>query len=101
MLVGHQHSYERSCAAYEGRCVPDGKSGTVHIVAGSAGALKEMGGFSPKFGSFSLRHLDDYGYLRVDANRSRLHVEWVRTNGRDGAKPGQVWDEVTLFPWEG
>ena len=61
MLVGHQHSYERSCAAYQGQCVDDGRSGTVHIVAGSAGASIEKGGFSPKYGNISLRHLDDYG----------------------------------------
>ena len=37
MLVGHQHSYERSCAAYRGECVKDGVSGTTHLVVGSAG----------------------------------------------------------------
>ena len=41
MLVGHQHSYERSCAAFGGACVADGKSGTVHVVAGTAGATHE------------------------------------------------------------
>jgi hypothetical protein len=101
MLVGHQHSYERSCAAYRGACVADGKSGTVHIVAGSAGANAERGGFSPRYGNFSLRHVNDYGYLRLDANRSRLLVQWVRTNGGDGVKPGEVWDSVTLLPWVG
>ena len=86
--------------AGKGACVADGKSGTVHIVAGSAGANAERGGFSPEYGNFSMRHLNDYGYLRIDANRSRMHVQFVRTNAHDGAKAGQVWDEVTLAPWE-
>lgn len=96
MLTGHQHSYERSCAARAGECVPDGRSGTVHIVAGSAGAHVERGGFSPRLGNFSVAHLNDYGHLRVDANRSRMRVEFVRTNGLPA---GQVWDAVEVLPW--
>ena len=61
MLVGHQHSYERSCAAYGGRCVPPGQHGTVHLVVGSAGATLERGGFSPALGNFSMAHVDAWG----------------------------------------
>mmetsp|Transcript_14424 Transcript_14424/g.17316 ORF Transcript_14424/g.17316 Transcript_14424/m.17316 type:complete len:180 (+) Transcript_14424:37-576(+) len=104
MLVGHQHSYERSCPAYKGECVDDGVSGTTHIVAGSAGASAEKGGFSPSLGNFSVAHVNDYGYLRLSANSSMLHVEFVRTNSYEnesGEKqpPGSVWDSVTLMPW--
>ena len=99
MLVGHQHSYERSCPVYNGTCVPDNVRGTTHMVVGSAGATHEKGGFSPKFGNFSIKHLDDYGYIRVDANRTRLHVEFVRTNKHDDIPAGQVWDSVDILPW--
>jgi len=99
MLVGHQHSYERSCAAFDGACVPPGEQGTVHLVVGSAGASLERGGFSPALGHFSLKHVNDWGYLRLDANASRLRLEWVRTDAHDGAGPGQVWDSVELLPW--
>lgn len=73
--------------------------GTVHIVAGSAGATAERGNFSTALGNFSIRHLDDYGYLRVDANRTRMLVQFVRTNKYDGGEAGTVWDEVELLPW--
>lgn len=49
MLVGHQHSYERSCAVFNKTCVPSGQA-PVHIVVGSAGAGLETGGFSPLVG---------------------------------------------------
>jgi len=43
--------------------------------------------------------VDDYGYLRLDANRTRLLVQFVRTNAHDGVPAGQVWDSVELLPW--
>ena len=67
MMVGHQHSYERSCPVFNSSCVPAGASGTVHIVAGSAGATAERGGFSSALGNWSVAHVNDYGYLRIDA----------------------------------
>ena len=120
VLVGHQHSYERSCAAYGGECVGDGAHGTVHLTVGSAGASLEKGPFDPHLGNFSLRHVNDWGYVRLDANASRLKVQFVRTRawqdgegggdveaavvGSSGAvgkrmPPGSVWDEVEILPW--
>ena len=99
MLVGHQHSYERSCPAMNGTCAPDGRSGTTHLVVGSAGATHEKGAFSPALGNFSVKHVDDYGYVRVDANRTRMRIEFVRTNKHDGVAAGQVWDSVDVLPW--
>ena len=99
MLVGHQHSYERSCPVSNGTCVEDGASGTTHLCVGSAGANKEKGGFSPKFGNYSVKHLDDYGYIRVDSNSTRMFVEFVRTNKHDNVPAGEVWDSVEILPW--
>eukprot|EP00729_Bicosta_minor_P004824 gene4824-10080_t len=99
MLVGHQHSYERSCPVYNGTCAKDGMSGTTHMVVGSAGATHERGNFSNKLGNWSLKHVDDYGFIRVDANRSRLQVDFVRTNGQGNISHGQVWDSVNVLPW--
>eukprot|EP01044_Picomonas_judraskeda_P004619 COSAG03_NODE_411_length_8142_cov_5.225289_3_plen_219_part_00 len=42
VLVGHQHSFERSCAVYEGRC---SEEGTVHVTVGTGGAGVERCGF--------------------------------------------------------
>ena len=114
------HSHERSCAAYGGECVGHGAHGTVHLTVGSAGASLEKGPFDPHLGNFSLRHVNDWGYVRLDANASRLKVQFVRTRawqdgegggdveaavvGSSGAvgkrmPPGSVWDEVEILPW--
>ena len=104
MLVGHQHSYERSCAVRGRKCLPPGEHGTVHMVVGSAGASLEKGDFNSSLGEFSLKHVNAWGYARLDANASRLRVEFVRTNrhketsGKE-VPPGQVWDAVELLPW--
>jgi len=104
MLVGHQHSYERSCTARAGACVPPGEQGTVHMVVGSAGASLERGEFNSSLGHFSVKHVNAWGYARLDANASRLKVEFVRTNAhKDDAgrevPAGRVWDSVELLPW--
>ena len=45
VLVGHQHSFERSCPVFDGTCVEHG-SGTVHVTVGTAGAGVEKCGAS-------------------------------------------------------
>ncbi|RHY40489.1 hypothetical protein DYB30_008486 [Aphanomyces astaci] len=88
--VGHQHSYERSCPVFNGMCVDEG---TVHIVAGSAGAELETSGFSPSLGKWSVAHVNAWGYLRAEVSKDKLHVAFVRNDN------GNVYDEVTLTPW--
>ena len=67
-------------------------------------ALMSGGGFNASLGEFSLKHVNAWGYARLDANASRLRVEFVRTNrhkdpsGKE-VPPGQVWDSVELLPW--
>ncbi|KAJ0403914.1 hypothetical protein P43SY_009407 [Pythium insidiosum] len=92
VLVGHQHSYERSCAVRGGKCTSDG-IGPVHIVVGSAGAGLETRGFSRDLGEWSVSHVNDWGYLRVDATEHEMHLEFVLNRN------GVVYDEVTLTPW--
>lgn len=92
MLVGHQHSYERSCAVRNGKCTRDGV-GPVHIIVGSAGAGLEAEGFSDKIGEWSVSHLNDWGYLRIASIETEMNVQFVLN--RNGA----VYDEVTLLPW--
>ena len=74
MLVGHQHSYERSCPAVNGSCAADGVSGTTHLVVGSAGANHEKGAFSPQLGNFSVKHVDDYGFIRLNVTRDSMKI---------------------------
>uniref|UniRef100_M4B968 Purple acid phosphatase n=1 Tax=Hyaloperonospora arabidopsidis (strain Emoy2) TaxID=559515 RepID=M4B968_HYAAE len=93
MLVGHQHSYERSCAVRNGKCTKDGQ-GPVHIVIGSAGAGLEQQGFSNKLGDWSVSHVNDWGYLRVDSTEESMRVQFVLNRN------GVVYDEVKLTPWK-
>lgn len=93
MLVGHQHSYERSCAVKNGKCTPDGV-GPVHIIVGSAGAGLETQGFSSDIGEWSVSHVNDWGYLRIASTESEMHIQFVLN--RNGA----VYDQVTLKLWK-
>ncbi|CAI5738639.1 unnamed protein product [Hyaloperonospora brassicae] len=93
MLVGHQHSYERSCAVRDGKCTEDGQ-GPVHFVIGSAGAGLEKQGFSNKLGEWSVSHVNDWGYLRIDSTEESMRVQFVLNRN------GVVYDEVTLAPWK-
>jgi hypothetical protein len=95
VLVGHQHSFERSCAVYDGVCVASGGGGTVHATVGTAGAGIEKCGFDPtdQHGNFSAARANKWGYARVAATEDSLTLEFV-TN-EDGA----VWDTSTLRPW--
>ena len=47
-----------------------------------------------------MKHLDDFGYIRLDANVNRINVEFVRTNPHDGERGGLVWDAFTVAPWK-
>jgi hypothetical protein len=101
VMVGHQHSYERTCRVRNGTCVgTDGRGsgggggvgalhGIVHITAGSAGAGVEKCGFA-RGASFSLVHSNQWGYLRGRATRQNFSIEFVSD------ALGTAWDEVVL-----
>ena len=109
VMVGHQHSYERSCAVRNGTCIDAASAegailpsrgavdheqphGVVHITAGSAGAGVEHCGFDTTgaHGNFSRVQSNQWGYLRGRATRSRFTVEFVSD------ALGTVWDQVAL-----
>jgi hypothetical protein len=77
---------------YKRECVPSGQA-TVHIIVGTAGAGLETGGFSNKLGNWSVSQLEDWGYNRIQATPTSMHVEFVRNSD------GFVFDEVDLTPW--
>ena len=47
-----------------------------------------------------MKHVDDYGYIRLDANNSQIFVEFVRTNKHGSVGAGEVWDSVVIPRWE-
>ena len=63
MLVGHQHSYERSCPAVNGSCAADGVSGTTHLVSAPRVQITRRVRFRRSLKLFS-SHVDDYGFIR-------------------------------------
>ena len=125
MLVGHQHSYERSCPVVNGTCVDNG---TVHLTVGSAGATLEKHGvrpfkdaacpwnkrafaahdqdhthkmnpsqFSPKYGNFSLVHRNRFGYIRLAASAEEMDVEFVEVpSAKERHEDVRITDRVTL-----
>jgi hypothetical protein len=99
VLVGHQHSYERTCPiGANGTCVdntsgaPGDSFGTVHAVIGSAGASVEACGFSALNGVFDVAHANMWGYGRFHATHEAFKLQFVSNND------GSVWDEVDLLP---
>jgi hypothetical protein len=92
MLVGHQHSYERSCPVYNLTCRANNE-GTVHIIVGTAGAGLETGGFSPSLGNWSLVQTENWGYSRFEATREYLHMQFVLNVN------GEVFDDLYIPPW--
>ena len=116
-MVGHQHSYERSCKVRNGTCVEEAEEneaaigkrdkegggggeglqpaphGVVHITAGSAGAGVEHCGFDTTgaHGNFSRVRSNQWGYLRGHATMSNFTIEFVSD------ALGTAWDQVVLF----
>ena len=91
VMVGHQHSYERTCPVRNGSCVEhdSGEHGVVHITAGSAGAGIEKCGFATN-SSFSLVQSNQWGYLRGTVTKQNFSIEFVSDS------LGTAWDEILL-----
>jgi len=87
-LWGHQHSYERTCAVYNQKCVQDG---TVHIVVGTAGAGLEPGQWNMgTYKEWSVFHWVDWGYLSVTTNENSLQLQLLSN------EDNSVVDELVL-----
>ncbi len=84
-LAGHYHSYERTCAVYNQRCVDDG---TVHIVVGSAGA--SLDDVAHTGAPWSARSAYVFGTLWGNATATELTLRFVLNHN------GTVADEVVL-----
>ncbi|CAF2050926.1 unnamed protein product [Brassica rapa] len=85
-IYGHAHNYERTCPVYQSVCTSDEKTnykgtfnGTIHIVAGGAGAgLAEFSDLQP---NWSIVRDYDYGFLKLTAaNYSNLLFEYKKSS---------------------
>lgn len=77
---------------YQGECVESGNA-PVHIVVGSAGFDLGTNDFSTKYGNWSVRHANEYGYLRVSTSPESMKLQFVLN------KNGAVYDEFAIKPW--
>ncbi|XAR65283.1 Phosphodiesterase I [Bertholletia excelsa] len=83
-IFGHIHNYERTCPIYQNMCTSEEKhyykgvfNGTIHVVAGGAGA--SLSWFSNSRPSWSIYRDYDYGFVKLTAfDRSNLLFEYKR-----------------------
>ncbi|XP_027354282.1 probable inactive purple acid phosphatase 27 [Abrus precatorius] len=94
VLFGHVHNYERTCSVYQNECksMPTkDKNGVdtydnsnytapVHAVIGMAGFTLDQ--FSRNARSWSLKRISEFGYLRAQATRKELNLEFVISETR-------------------
>ncbi|XP_057784787.1 probable inactive purple acid phosphatase 27 isoform X2 [Salvia miltiorrhiza] len=94
VLFGHVHNYERTCGVYNGSCkgMPtkdangvdtydhSNYTAPVHAVIGMAGF--KLDDFTQNDNSWSLARISKFGYIRVNATKSELHVEFVNADSR-------------------
>ncbi|KAL1558743.1 putative inactive purple acid phosphatase 27 [Salvia divinorum] len=95
VLFGHVHNYERTCAVYNEECrgMPtkdangvdtyhnSNYTAPVHAVIGMAGF--QLDNFTQNDNCWSLVRISKFGYLRVHATKSELHVELVNADSRN------------------
>lgn len=69
------------------------ETGTVHVVVGSAGATLQTEDFSSDYGNWSVVQAKEYGYLRMEATKLELIVQFMLN------KNNEIYDEFKLNPW--
>ena len=95
VLTGHMHSYQRSCPGYMGGCRPDGTA-PVHVVVGTSGAqLESMVEFPA---DFTMAAWLNFGYCRVEANSTNLHVDFVAV--QHDTHKHSIADSVDIPLWQ-
>jgi len=84
-LFAHRHSYERTCAMYQNKCVTDG---VTHVLIGMAGQNLDGGKYSGA--EWSKYHDQQFGYTTIYANQSYLHMTYYHDSD------DQIADQFTL-----
>ncbi|KAJ4835221.1 putative inactive purple acid phosphatase 24 [Turnera subulata] len=95
-FYGHVHNYERTCPIYQNQCVRWEKKnykgalgGTIHVVAGGAGA--HLSQFSDMIPKWSIYRDYDHGFVKLTAfNHSSLLFEYMKSSD------GKVYDQFTI-----
>ncbi|KAA3460828.1 putative inactive purple acid phosphatase 1 [Gossypium australe] len=95
-IYGHAHNYERTCPIYENQCTDNEKryykgtlKGTIHVVAGGAGA--SLSPFTTLKTKWSLFRDYDYGFVKLTAfGHSNLLFEYKKSSD------GKVYDSFRI-----
>ncbi|CAL0318194.1 unnamed protein product [Lupinus luteus] len=95
-IYGHVHNYERTCPIYQNICTNEEKhhykgplNGTIHIVAGGAGAY--LSSFTPLKTTWSIFRDYDYGFVKLTAfDHSNLLFEYKKS------RDGKVYDSFKI-----
>lgn len=88
---GHHHSYQRTCAIFNGTCVTANEFGTVHVVSGAAGFdfSPLPPGPAPSWIQYQTNTV--HGYVRLHAAGSKsLKLDFVSSHDRS------IQDSITL-----
>ncbi|KAK8542285.1 hypothetical protein V6N12_014886 [Hibiscus sabdariffa] len=92
VLFGHVHNYERTCSVYNSECLAmptkDGNgidtydnsnyTAPVQAIVGMAGFSLDK--FSDDAPSWSLKRISEFGYVRADATKDELKLEFVNSD---------------------
>ncbi|KAJ7953915.1 Purple acid phosphatase [Quillaja saponaria] len=95
-VYGHVHNYERTCPIYQNICTSKEKklyegslNGTIHVVAGGAGA--SLAKFAPINTTWSIFKDYDYGFVKLTAfDHSNLLFEYKKSSD------GKVYDSFKI-----
>ena len=70
-LFAHRHSYERTCAMFQNKCVSDG---VTHVLIGMAGQNIDSDRYTSL--PWSKYHDQQFGYTTIFANQTYLHMTY-------------------------
>ncbi|KAL6187788.1 hypothetical protein ACLB2K_039183 [Fragaria x ananassa] len=95
-IYGHVHNYERTCPIYQNICTNEEKhyykgslNGTIHVVAGGAGA--SLSTFTSLQTKWSIFKDHDHGFVKLTAfDHSNLLFEYKKS------RDGQVYDSFRI-----
>ncbi|CDP00432.1 unnamed protein product [Coffea canephora] len=95
-IFGHVHNYERTCPVYENVCTSNEKhyyhgalKGTIHVVAGGAGA--SLAEFAAIQTAWSIFRDVDHGFVKLTAfDHSNLLFEYKKS------RDGKVYDSFSI-----
>ncbi|CAN4085772.1 unnamed protein product [Withania somnifera] len=95
-IFGHVHNYERTCPIYQNICTNNekrfykgGLNGTIHVVAGGAGA--SLSDFTPIQTKWSIFRDYDHGFVKLTAfDHSNLLFEYKKS------RDGKVYDSFRI-----